>query len=112
MRIPYDRVQGSGYNTCTGKYCIICPGGTKKAYKCIGFFPGQNNLQLRLRFLPNILPYLSNTLLTLYADGKPACHVKPIKGPGVMMPIGQKMKCHPEIQGTDVFNPNYHMYHN
>jgi hypothetical protein len=23
-------VQGSGYNTCTGKYCIICPGGTKK----------------------------------------------------------------------------------
>jgi hypothetical protein len=30
MRIPYGRVQGSGYNPCTGKYCIICPGGTKK----------------------------------------------------------------------------------
>jgi DDE superfamily endonuclease len=30
MRIPYGRVQGSGYNACTGKYCIICPGGTKK----------------------------------------------------------------------------------
>jgi hypothetical protein len=30
MRIPYGLVQGSGYNTCTGKYCIICPGGTKK----------------------------------------------------------------------------------
>jgi hypothetical protein len=30
MRIPYGRVQDSGYNACTGKYCIICPGGTKK----------------------------------------------------------------------------------
>jgi hypothetical protein len=30
MRIPYGRVQGSGYNACTGKYCIICPGGTKE----------------------------------------------------------------------------------
>jgi hypothetical protein len=30
MRIPYGRVQGSGYNACTGKYCIICPGGKKK----------------------------------------------------------------------------------
>jgi hypothetical protein len=29
MRIPYGRVQGSGYNACTGKYCIICPGGKK-----------------------------------------------------------------------------------
>jgi hypothetical protein len=33
MRIPYSQVQGSGYNACTGKYCIICPGGTKKKYK-------------------------------------------------------------------------------
>jgi hypothetical protein len=33
MRIPYGRVQGSGYNACTGKYCIICPGGTKKRKK-------------------------------------------------------------------------------
>jgi hypothetical protein len=33
MRIPYSQVQGSGYNTCTGKYCIICPGGTKKEKK-------------------------------------------------------------------------------
>jgi hypothetical protein len=33
MRIPYSRVQGSGYNACTGKYCIICPGGTKKTNK-------------------------------------------------------------------------------
>jgi hypothetical protein len=30
MCIPYGRVQGSGYNACTGKYCIICQGGTKK----------------------------------------------------------------------------------
>jgi hypothetical protein len=30
MRIPYGRVQGSGYNACTGKYCIICPGAQKK----------------------------------------------------------------------------------
>jgi hypothetical protein len=29
MHIPYGRVQGSGYNGCTGKYCIICPGGKK-----------------------------------------------------------------------------------
>jgi hypothetical protein len=33
MRIPYGWVQGSGYNTCTGKYCIICPGGTKRRKK-------------------------------------------------------------------------------
>jgi hypothetical protein len=33
MRIPYGRVQGSGDNACTGKYCIICPGGTKKKKK-------------------------------------------------------------------------------
>jgi hypothetical protein len=33
MRIPYGRVQGSGYNACTGKYCIICPGGKKKNLK-------------------------------------------------------------------------------
>jgi hypothetical protein len=26
-------VQGSGYNTCTGKYCIICLGGTKREKK-------------------------------------------------------------------------------
>jgi hypothetical protein len=26
-------VQGSGYKACTGKYCIICPGGTKKNLK-------------------------------------------------------------------------------
>jgi hypothetical protein len=26
-------VQGSGYNASTGKYCIICPGGTKKKKK-------------------------------------------------------------------------------
>jgi hypothetical protein len=26
-------VQGSGYNACTGKYCIICPRGTKKNKK-------------------------------------------------------------------------------
>jgi hypothetical protein len=26
-------VQGSGYNACTGKYCIICPGGTKEKKK-------------------------------------------------------------------------------
>jgi hypothetical protein len=26
-------VQGSGYNTCTGKYCIICPGGIKRKKK-------------------------------------------------------------------------------
>jgi hypothetical protein len=32
IRIPYGRVQGSGYNACTGKYCIICPGGTKKKF--------------------------------------------------------------------------------
>jgi hypothetical protein len=30
MRISYGRVQGSGYNACTGKYCIICPGAQKK----------------------------------------------------------------------------------
>jgi hypothetical protein len=30
VRISYGRVQGSGYNACTGKYSIICPGGTKK----------------------------------------------------------------------------------
>jgi hypothetical protein len=30
MRISYGWVQGSGYNACTGKYCIICPGGKKK----------------------------------------------------------------------------------
>jgi hypothetical protein len=29
MRIPYGQVQGSGYNACTGKYCIICPGAQK-----------------------------------------------------------------------------------
>jgi hypothetical protein len=28
-------VQGSGYNACTGKYCIICPGGTKKVNKSL-----------------------------------------------------------------------------
>jgi hypothetical protein len=27
MRIPYGWVQGSGYNACTRKYCIICPEG-------------------------------------------------------------------------------------
>jgi hypothetical protein len=32
MRIPYSRVQGSGYNACTGKYCIICPGPKKKKF--------------------------------------------------------------------------------
>jgi hypothetical protein len=30
LRIPYGRVRGSGYNACTGKYCIICPRGTQK----------------------------------------------------------------------------------
>jgi hypothetical protein len=35
MRIPYGRVQGSGYKACTGKYCIICPGGTKKKKRFI-----------------------------------------------------------------------------
>jgi hypothetical protein len=30
MRISYSQVQISGYNTCTRKYCMICPGGTKK----------------------------------------------------------------------------------
>jgi hypothetical protein len=30
MGISYGRVQGSGYNACTGKHCIICPGGKKK----------------------------------------------------------------------------------
>jgi hypothetical protein len=30
MCISYGQVQGSGYNACTGKYCIICPGGKKK----------------------------------------------------------------------------------
>jgi hypothetical protein len=33
MRIPYGRVQGSGYNACTGKDCGICPGGKKKKKK-------------------------------------------------------------------------------
>jgi hypothetical protein len=35
MHIPYGWVQGSGYNTCTGKYCIICPGGTKKNFNAL-----------------------------------------------------------------------------
>jgi hypothetical protein len=74
MRIPYGRVQGSGYNACTGKYCIICPGGTKKTtlffkilianqdmhvfqfffyilkmYPCFGIYPYVN---------PNLLKFL------------------------------------------------------
>jgi hypothetical protein len=33
MRISYGWVQGSGYNACSGKYCIICPGGKKRKEK-------------------------------------------------------------------------------
>jgi hypothetical protein len=38
MRISYGWVQGSRYNACTGKYCIICPGGRKKSeFKSVFF---------------------------------------------------------------------------
>jgi hypothetical protein len=33
-------VQGSGYNACTGKYCIICPGAKKKK-KVLPFYKGR-----------------------------------------------------------------------
>jgi hypothetical protein len=43
-------VQGSGYNACTGKYCIICPGAKKKKKK--KFFPS-------IRGGPCVLSYVT-----------------------------------------------------
>jgi hypothetical protein len=38
MLIPYGWVQGSGYNACTGKSCIICLEGTKKKFPVLGLY--------------------------------------------------------------------------
>jgi hypothetical protein len=46
--ISYGRVQGSGYNACTGKYCIICPGGTKKKKNTRYFFETGSAMSLKI----------------------------------------------------------------